>query len=109
MLNELRPKLVFRTGWTFTSSEASPRESHKNTCFRSFPSSNKWGTIHSKAWMLRNNTSWAGEEEEKEETEEKAKEAEDGPFEAPLLYKELKPYVPPIIFPSRLHKSKWNK
>ena len=50
-----------------------------------------------------------GEEVEKEETEEKAKEAEDVPFEAPLLYKELKPYVPPIIFLSRLHKSKWNK
>ena len=50
-----------------------------------------------------------GEEVEKEEMEEKSKEAEDVPFEAPLLYKELKPYVPPIIFLSRLHKSKWNK
>jgi hypothetical protein len=48
-------------------------------------------------------------EVEKEETKEKAKEAEDVPFEEPLLYKELKPYVPPITFPSRLHKSKWNK
>ena len=48
-------------------------------------------------------------EVEKEETKEKAKEAEDVPFEEPLIYKELKPYVPPITFPSRLHKSKWNK
>ena len=45
----------------------------------------------------------------KKKTEEKAKEAEDVPFEAPLLYKELKPYVPPITFLSRLQKSKWNK
>ena len=50
-----------------------------------------------------------GEEVEKEETEEKAKEVEDVPFEAPLLYRELKPYVSPITFPSPLHKSKWNK
>ncbi|KAK4846381.1 hypothetical protein QYF36_016567 [Acer negundo] len=50
-----------------------------------------------------------GEEVEKEETEEKVKEVEDVPFEALLLYKELKPYVPPITFPSRLHKSNWNK
>ena len=48
-------------------------------------------------------------EVEKEETKEKAKEAEVVPFEEPLIYKELKPYVPPITFPSRLHKSKWNK
>ena len=47
--------------------------------------------------------------DEEEETEEKVKEAEDVSFKAPLLYKELKPYVPPITFPSRLHKSKWNK
>ena len=47
--------------------------------------------------------------DEEEETEEKVKEVEDVPFEEPLLYKELKPYVPPITFPSRLHKSKWNK
>ncbi|KAK0598873.1 hypothetical protein LWI29_000228 [Acer saccharum] len=38
--------------------------------------------------------------DEEEETEEKVKEAEDVPFEEPLLYKELKPYVPPITFPS---------
>ncbi|KAK4845231.1 hypothetical protein QYF36_002585 [Acer negundo] len=50
-----------------------------------------------------------GEKVKKEETEEKAKEAEDVPFEEPLLYKELKPHVPPITFPSRLHKSNWNK
>ena len=49
------------------------------------------------------------DEDEEEETEENVKEAEDVPFEAPLFYKELKPYVPPITFPSRLHKSKWNK
>ncbi|KAK4843581.1 hypothetical protein QYF36_010184 [Acer negundo] len=49
------------------------------------------------------------EEVEKEETKEKVKEAEDVPFEALLLYKELKPYVPPITFLSRLHKSNWNK
>ena len=51
----------------------------------------------------------AGEDIEKEKTEEKAKEAEDVPFETPLLYKELKLYVPPITFPSHLHKSKRNK
>ncbi|KAK4844502.1 hypothetical protein QYF36_020938 [Acer negundo] len=50
-----------------------------------------------------------GEEVEKEETEEKAKEAKNVPFEEPLLYKELKPYVPPITFPSRPHKNNWNK
>ncbi|KAK4840807.1 hypothetical protein QYF36_018676 [Acer negundo] len=49
------------------------------------------------------------EEEEKEEMEEKAKETANVPFEAPLLYKELKPYVLPITFPSCLQKSKWNK
>ncbi|KAK0572962.1 hypothetical protein LWI29_001031 [Acer saccharum] len=38
--------------------------------------------------------------DEEEETEEKVKEVEDVPFEEPLLYKELKPYVPPITFPS---------
>ena len=54
-------------------------------------------------------SSVADKEEQKEEMAEKAKEAEDVPFEEPLLYKELKPYVPPITFPSRLHKSKWNK
>ena len=47
--------------------------------------------------------------DEEEETKEKVKEAEDVPFEEPLPYKELKPYVPPITFSSRLHKSKWNK
>ncbi|KAK4846213.1 hypothetical protein QYF36_014407 [Acer negundo] len=50
-----------------------------------------------------------GEEVEKEEMEEQGKEAEDVPFEESLIYKELKPYVPPITFPSRLHKSNWNK
>ena len=37
---------------------------------------------------------------EKEETEEKVKKADDVPFEEPLLYKELKPYVPPTAFAS---------
>ncbi|KAI9177487.1 hypothetical protein LWI28_015806 [Acer negundo] len=41
------------------------------------------------------------EEDEEEETEEKVKEVEDVPFEEPLLYKELKPYVPPITLPSQ--------
>ncbi|KAK4842745.1 hypothetical protein QYF36_026968 [Acer negundo] len=50
-----------------------------------------------------------GEEVEKEENEEKVKEVEDVSFEALLQYKELKPYVPSITFPSRLHKSNWNK
>ncbi|KAK4848006.1 hypothetical protein QYF36_008084 [Acer negundo] len=50
-----------------------------------------------------------GEEVEKEETEEEVKEAQNVPFEASLLYKELMPYVPPITFPSCLHKTKWNK
>ncbi|KAK0575231.1 hypothetical protein LWI29_035818 [Acer saccharum] len=45
-----------------------------------------------------------GELVEKEETKEKAKEAEDVPFKKPLLYKELRPYVPPITFLSRLYK-----
>ncbi|KAI9181720.1 hypothetical protein LWI28_017862 [Acer negundo] len=33
--------------------------------------------------------------------EEKVKEVEDVPFEEPLLYKELKPFVPPITLPSQ--------
>ncbi|KAK4855976.1 hypothetical protein QYF36_012901 [Acer negundo] len=44
------------------------------------------------------------EEVEKEETDKKVNEAEDVPFEASLLYKELKPYVPPITFPSKLEQ-----
>ncbi|KAK4846847.1 hypothetical protein QYF36_022567 [Acer negundo] len=54
-------------------------------------------------------SSVAVEDVEKEETEEKVKEVEDIPFEALLLYKELKLYAPPITFSSCLHKSKWNK
>ncbi|KAK4847034.1 hypothetical protein QYF36_024581 [Acer negundo] len=42
-----------------------------------------------------------GEEVEKEEMEEEVKEAKDVPFEELLLYKELKPYVPPITLPSQ--------
>ncbi|KAK4859249.1 hypothetical protein QYF36_002191 [Acer negundo] len=42
-----------------------------------------------------------GEEDEEEETEEKVKEVEDVPFEEPLLYKKLKPYVSPITLPSQ--------
>ncbi|KAK4841624.1 hypothetical protein QYF36_007645 [Acer negundo] len=49
-------------------------------------------------------SSVADEGVEKEETEEKAKEAEDVSLEEPLLCKELKPYIPPITFPSHLHK-----
>ncbi|KAK4856285.1 hypothetical protein QYF36_015979 [Acer negundo] len=37
-------------------------------------------------------------EDEEMETEENVKEVKDVPFDAPLLYKELKPYVPPITF-----------
>ncbi|KAK4854733.1 hypothetical protein QYF36_000620 [Acer negundo] len=43
----------------------------------------------------------ADEEVKKEETEEKVKETEDVPFDALLLYNELKPYVPPITFSSQ--------
>ncbi|KAK4853690.1 hypothetical protein QYF36_013000 [Acer negundo] len=50
-----------------------------------------------------------GEEDEEEETEENVKEEDDAFFETPLLYKEIKLYVPLITFLSRLHKSNWNK
>ncbi|KAK4847856.1 hypothetical protein QYF36_006586 [Acer negundo] len=40
-------------------------------------------------------------EDEEEETEENVKEEDDAHFEAPLLYKELQPYVPPITLLSQ--------
>ncbi|KAK4848778.1 hypothetical protein QYF36_017221 [Acer negundo] len=40
-------------------------------------------------------------EDDEEETEENVKEEDDAPFEAPLLYKELQPYVPPITLLSQ--------
>ncbi|KAI9162571.1 hypothetical protein LWI28_028614 [Acer negundo] len=40
-------------------------------------------------------------EDEEEETEENVKEEDEAPFEAPLLYKELQPYVPLITLPSQ--------
>lgn len=48
------------TGWTFTSEEASSRRGYKNTFFKSFSSSNRWGAFYSTTRVFRNNTSWTG-------------------------------------------------
>ncbi|KAK4859618.1 hypothetical protein QYF36_008768 [Acer negundo] len=48
-----------------------------------------------------------GKKMEKEEIEDVAKESDDVSFEAPFLYEESMPYVPPIACPCHLHKSNW--
>lgn len=48
------------TGRSFSGQEASTRKGDKNTCFKSFPCSNRWRTVYSATRLLGDNSPRAG-------------------------------------------------